>query len=46
MKKISCNTYDIHINNWSALNEYIERGKYSSIIIIVDENTSEHCLPS
>ena len=46
MKKISCNTYDIHINNWSALNEYIGRGNYSSIIIIVDENTSEHCLPS
>ncbi len=46
MKKISCNTYDIHINNWDAVNEYITRGNYSSIIIIVDENTSEHCLPT
>ena len=46
MKKISCNTYDIHINNWDAVNEYISKGNYSSIIIIVDENTSEHCLPS
>ena len=46
MKKISCNTYDIHINNWDAVNEYITKGDYSSIIIIVDENTSEHCLPS
>jgi 3-dehydroquinate synthase len=46
MKKISCNTYDIHINNWDAVNDYISKGNYSSIIIIVDENTSEHCLPS
>ena len=46
MKKIICNTYDIHINNWDAVNEYITKGNYSSIIIIVDENTSEHCLPS
>ncbi len=46
MKKISCSTYDIHINNWDAVNEYIAKGDYSSIIIIVDENTSEHCLPS
>ena len=46
MKKISCKTYDIHINNWDAVNEYILKGNYSSIIIIVDENTSEHCLPA
>lgn len=46
MKKISCNTYDIHINNWDAVNEYIIKGDYSSIIIIVDENTTEHCLPA
>lgn len=45
MKKISCNTYDIHINNWEAVNEYVSTGNYSSIIIIVDENTTEHCLP-
>ncbi len=46
MKKISCNTYNIHINNWEAVHQYIEQGEYSSIIIIVDENTSEHCLPT
>ncbi|MFT6333574.1 MAG: 3-dehydroquinate synthase [Halioglobus sp.] len=46
MKKISCNTYDIHINNWDAVNKHITKGNYSSIIIIVDENTTEHCLPS
>ncbi len=46
MKKISCNTYNIHINNWDAVNEYITKGNYSSIIVIVDENTFEHCLPS
>jgi len=46
MKKIICNNYNIHINNWDALNAYIEQGNYSSIFIIVDENTSEHCLPA
>lgn len=45
MKKISCNTYDIHINSWEAFDEYIENGGFSSILILVDENTSEHCLP-
>jgi len=45
MKKINCKNYNIHINNWDAVHQYIEQGEYSSIIIIVDENTSEHCLP-
>jgi len=38
--------YDIHINNWDALNQLVTDGDYSSIIVIVDENTTEHCLPT
>lgn len=46
MKRISCNTYDIHINDWNAVVEYVDAYTYSSTIVIVDENTSEHCLPA
>lgn len=45
MKKITCSTYNIHINNWQSVNEFVAAGDYSSIIVIVDENTSEACLP-
>ena len=45
MKKIECNTYDIFINDWTAINEYIASGKYSSILVIVDDNTLTYCLP-
>ena len=45
MKKISCKTYAIHINNWDALNEYISIGDYSSLFVIVDDNTFQFCLP-
>ena len=45
MKKITCSTYNIHINNWQAVNDFVGAGDYSSIIVIVDENTSEACLP-
>lgn len=45
MKKVRCRTYAIHINNWEALNDYISLGGYSSIFVIVDENTLRFCLP-
>ena len=45
MKQINCNTYSIHINNWEAVNEYILAGDYSSLFVIVDENTFQLCLP-
>ena len=45
MKKIECNTYDIFINDWSAINQYITTGNFSSIFVIVDDNTLKYCLP-
>ena len=46
MAKLSLDTYDIHINDWTALNELISTRSYSSIVVIVDENTTAHCLPT
>ena len=45
MKKIRCKTYLIHINNWEAINDYISDGGYSSVFLIVDNNTLQYCLP-
>jgi 3-dehydroquinate synthase len=45
MKQIKCNTYSIHINNWEAVNNYISVGDYSSLFVVVDENTLQLCLP-
>lgn len=43
---IECNSYNIHINDWEALKTYIKEGKYSKLIVIVDENTHHSCLPT
>lgn len=45
MKQINCNTYTIQINNWKAVNDYISAGDYSSLFVIVDNNTFQFCLP-
>jgi len=45
MKQISCNTYEIHINNWEVINDYVSKGGYSSIFVLVDNNTLQYCLP-
>lgn len=45
MKQISCNSYEIYINDWKAVNAYIEKGDYSSILVLVDDNTLQYCLP-
>lgn len=45
MKKISCKTYSIHINNWDALNAYILKGDFPSVFVLVDNNTFQLCLP-
>ena len=44
MSIINCKAYNIYIDQWIILKEYIEK-PYSKRIIIVDENTSLHCLP-
>lgn len=45
MKKISCKSYDIHLNNWEVVNDFITNGGYSSVFVIVDNNTLQFCLP-
>ena len=46
MKKIRANTYDICIGNdaLAGVNELIAGNNYSSVFILVDENTKKHCL--
>ena len=46
MATIKATTYDVLIDeDYSKLNAYIESLSPSNIIIIVDENTEQHCLP-
>lgn len=47
MQPISANNYSIHFNEsgYQTLNELIQSKKYSSLFILVDEHTNEHCLP-
>lgn len=47
MKSIKAVSYFVHFeaSGYTALNELIARKNYSSIFIIVDENTHTHCYP-
>jgi 3-dehydroquinate synthase len=47
MQSIQANGYSIYFNEngYEALNNYLREKKYSTIFIIVDSNTNEHCLP-
>ncbi len=47
MHAITANNYSIFFNHsgYEALNDLIAQKKYSSIFIIVDSNTNEHCVP-
>ncbi|WP_298136239.1 3-dehydroquinate synthase [Flavobacterium sp.] len=47
LNKIQANNYDIFFNDegYNNLNETISKNNYSSIFIVVDENTNEFCLP-
>ena len=46
MQSIITDTYQVHFkeNAESALNTHLENTPYSTIFIMVDENTHEHCL--
>ena len=48
MKSIITSTYAVHFNQkaYENLNDYLSANSYSSLFIIVDENTYECCLPS
>lgn len=42
--KIQCDTYSVYIDQQDALNLEIEAINPSSIFVLVDENTEQHCL--
>jgi len=46
MKIISSDKYNIYIGSDAVheLNNFLSAGKYSSVFILVDENTKKHCL--
>jgi 3-dehydroquinate synthase len=49
MKTIQSDNYQIHIGNdadfWECFNAFVSAEKFSRKLIVVDENTSVHCLP-
>ncbi len=45
MTVLKCKDYNIYINEWLSLLTIIADGSYSSIFVIVDENTQKLCLP-
>lgn len=43
---ISCQSYDIHLGSpWEALKKFLTAKAYTTIFVLVDDNTKEHCLP-
>lgn len=44
VRKVRCKHYDIHINNWTALIQDIEKLQPSSIFVLTDKNSEKHCL--
>ncbi len=47
MQTIQANNYEVFFNEngYTYLNEILDKKSYSKIFILVDENTSNHCLP-
>ncbi len=46
MEKINLTDYDIFVGAiWEAFDELFNESGYSKIVVLVDENTREHCLP-
>ena len=46
MKTINTDKYNIHVGDDSLgeLNKFLSEGKYSSVFVLVDQNTKKHCL--
>lgn len=44
MKNIHCQNYNIHINDWSGFEHFINEIDASSLFVLVDENTEKYCL--
>ena len=47
MQILELGDYNIYVGNdtWDILNDQVKNGEYSKIIVLVDGNTNEHCLP-
>ena len=47
MKSIQTTSYEIHFNAlaYKILDDYLDKEHFSKIVVLVDENTHEHCLP-
>ncbi|MCG2461344.1 3-dehydroquinate synthase [Flavobacteriaceae bacterium F89] len=47
MQSITTSSYSVHFNDlaYKALNQHLDKSGYSTLFILVDENTFDHCLP-
>ncbi len=46
MNTIALADYDIQIGTiWTTWNKFLQTRNYSKVIVLVDENTKQHCLP-
>lgn len=46
MQTITLNDYNIYIGDiWIAFNDFMSKSSYSSVFVLVDENTKQYCLP-
>lgn len=47
MEIIELSDYNIYIGDiWDAFNQFVDQGAYSQMIVLVDSNTKEYCLPA
>ncbi len=47
MESITSHSYEVHLEDLAqaALQQYVAKGSYSKVFLLVDENTKKHCLP-
>lgn len=47
MQPIQANGYPIHFGNpgYEALNQFLHEGQFTTLFVLADSNTNEHCLP-
>lgn len=48
MKSIQSDGYSVHFNenSYKEINEYLSKNKPTTLFVLVDENTNEHCYPN
>lgn len=46
MEVIQLDDYNIYLGDfWQALENFLQQGQYAKVMVLVDNNTEEHCLP-